>query len=124
MSKKNIVEKSSSQDENQPGVNFIRNIIDLDLKNNALDGRKWSGKPAPFPHQSEAQPDPAPIRTRFPPEPNGYLHLGHAKSICLNFGIAQDYGGLCHLRFDDTNPVKENEEYVQSIKNSVKMAWV
>src|SRR3970040_3050340 len=67
-----------------------------------------------------APPDPARIRTRFPPEPNGYLHYGHAKSICLNFGLAQQYGGLCHLRFDDTNPTKEEQEYVDSIIEAVK----
>src|ERR1700754_2490650 len=59
------------------------------------------------------------IRTRFPPEPNGYLHIGHAKSICLNFGIAREFGGLCNLRMDDTNPTKEESEYVESIKADV-----
>ncbi|MBY5920987.1 glutamine--tRNA ligase [Ferrimonas balearica] len=78
--------------------NFIRNIIDEDLA---------SGK-----HNS--------VHTRFPPEPNGYLHIGHAKSICLNFGIAKDYQGKCNLRFDDTNPVKEDIEYVESIKRDVQ----
>src|SRR5512136_1452160 len=77
--------------------NFIRNIIQDDLA---------SGK-----HTT--------IVTRFPPEPNGYLHIGHAKSICLNFGLARDFGGRCHLRFDDTNPAKEDVEYTESIKESV-----
>ena len=78
--------------------NFLRAIIDDDLK---------SGK-----HQN--------VVTRFPPEPNGYLHIGHAKSICLNFGLARDFGGRCHLRFDDTNPAKEELEYIESIKESVR----
>ena len=78
---------------------FIRDIINEDLRTNKFQGR---------------------VHTRFPPEPNGYLHIGHAKSICLNFGIAQDYKGLCNLRFDDTNPTKEEEEYVRSIIENVK----
>ncbi len=86
-----------SEAEARP-TNFIRQIIDEDLA---------SGK-----HNS--------VHTRFPPEPNGYLHIGHAKSICLNFGIAQDYQGQCNLRFDDTNPVKEDMEFVESIKNDVQ----
>ncbi|AEJ00571.1 Glutaminyl-tRNA synthetase [Nitrosomonas sp. Is79A3] len=81
--------------------NFIRNIIDEDNRTG-----KWNGR----------------VETRFPPEPNGYLHIGHAKSICLNFGIAHDYGGVCHLRFDDTNPEKEAQEYVDSICDSV--SWL
>ena len=82
--------------------NFIRNIIDKDLASGKHTG----------------------IITRFPPEPNGYLHIGHAKSICLNFGIAKDYKGVCHLRFDDTNPVKEDVEYVNSIMEDVRwLGW-
>ena len=88
-----------AETENRP-TNFIRNIIDADLSN---------GK-----HQS--------THTRFPPEPNGFLHIGHAKSICLNFGIAQDYKGLCNLRFDDTNPEKEDINYVKSIQEDV--SWL
>lgn len=79
--------------------NFIREIIDEDLKTNKYKGR---------------------VHTRFPPEPNGYLHIGHAKSISLNFGIARDYKGLCNLRFDDTNPTKEEQEYVDSIKEDIR----
>lgn len=88
-----------SEAEARPS-NFIRQIIDKDL----ADGTHTS------------------VHTRFPPEPNGYLHIGHAKSICLNFGIAQDYQGQCNLRFDDTNPEKEDVEYVESIKNDV--SWL
>jgi len=80
-------------------VNFITDIIDEDIKNGRCEKK---------------------TNTRFPPEPNGYLHIGHAKSICLNFGIAKHYGGLCNLRFDDTNPVKEETEYIESIKKDVR----
>jgi len=86
-----------SDTENRP-TNFIRQIIDADLETGKHDH----------------------VQTRFPPEPNGYLHIGHAKSICLNFGIAQDYQGLCNLRFDDTNPEKEDIDYVNSIQEDVK----
>ena len=80
------------------GKHFIADIVDADL----AAGR----------HRT--------IRTRFPPEPNGYLHLGHAKSICLNFGLAAEYGGTCNLRFDDTNPATESDEYVRSIQEDVR----
>ena len=78
--------------------NFIRNLIDEDLK----AGRHTE------------------VTTRFPPEPNGYLHIGHAKSICLNFGLARDYKGRCHLRFDDTNPTAEDPEFVASIQEDIQ----
>ena len=100
--------------------NFLRQIIESDLANSTYTGRQWGGSPGDAAHHAKGQPDPAKIRTRFPPEPNGYLHIGHAKSICLNFGLARDYGGVCHLRFDDTNPEKEDTEYVNSIIDSVK----
>ena len=81
--------------EKKRSLNFIEEIVEEDLREGRNDGR---------------------IQTRFPPEPNGYLHIGHAKAICMDFGIAQKYNGICNLRFDDTNPVKEDVEYVDSIK--------
>ncbi len=100
--------------------NFIRGIIDYDLAQGLYASRRWAGSPGDAAHQATGSPDPAKIRTRFPPEPNGYLHIGHAKSICLNFGLAQDYNGVCHMRFDDTNPEKEEQEYVDSIIEMVQ----
>ena len=100
--------------------NFIRHIIDADLASGKWVGRGWAGKPGDAASHAAAPEDIARIRTRFPPEPNGYLHFGHAKSICLNFGLARDYGGACHMRFDDTNPEKEEQEYVDSILDAVK----
>jgi glutaminyl-tRNA synthetase len=102
--------------------NFIRQIIEADLMAGKFAKRRWNGKPGSVLSLHKAPPDPAKIRTRFPPEPNGYLHYGHAKSICLNFGLAHDYGGACHLRFDDTNPAKEETEYVDSIRDAV--SWL
>ena len=80
--------------EKKKGLNFIEEIVADDLAKGKNGGR---------------------LNTRFPPEPNGYLHIGHAKAIALDFGIAQQYGGTCNLRFDDTNPVKEDTEYIESI---------
>jgi len=96
-------DKNKPATANAPSSNFLRAIIDHDL--------------AAGTHAREGMP---PVITRFPPEPNGYLHIGHAKSICLNFGLARDYDGRCHLRFDDTNPEKEDQEYVDTIMDSVK----
>src|SRR5881398_507647 len=80
-------------------LDFIREMIVEDIRTGKFGGR---------------------IITRFPPEPNGYLHIGHAKSICLNFGIAQEFGGRCHLRMDDTNPTKEEQEYIDAIQRDVR----
>src|ERR1041385_5629709 len=89
-----------SERETEPtGLDFVRRIVEEDIKTG-----KWNGR----------------VATRFPPEPNGYLHIGHAKSICLNFGIAEEFNGTCNLRYDDTNPSKEEEEYVKSIEEDVK----
>jgi len=94
-----IDEKASGKEAAvEPGRDFIRDIVKADLDAGRIKG----------------------VVTRFPPEPNGYLHIGHAKSICLNFGIAEDFNGRCHLRFDDTNPVKEEQEYIDAIKRDVK----
>lgn len=90
---------ADTDNKKEAGVDFIRAIVNDDMKTGKYQGR---------------------VHTRFPPEPNGYLHLGHAKSICLNFGLAQEYGGKCNLRFDDTNPLKETPEFVESIKTDVR----
>jgi glutaminyl-tRNA synthetase len=103
-----------------PTGNFIRTIIEADLASEKYAGRGWGGKPGSARSHANTPADPARIRTRFPPEPNGYLHIGHAKSICLNFVLARDYAGACHMRFDDTNPEKEEQEYVDSIIHAVQ----
>ena len=85
--------------EDKPTMHFVQEIVEEDNRTGKWDGR---------------------VHTRFPPEPNGYLHIGHAKSICLNFGLAAQYGGRCNLRFDDTNPIKEEDEYVDAIIEDVR----
>ena len=102
-----------------PAGNFIRQIIEADLAAGRYAGRRWSGEPGLASRHEAAPADAAPVRTRFPPEPNGYLHLGHAKSICLNFGLALEFAGACHLRFDDTNPTREEQQYVDAIIDAV-----
>ena len=104
----------------KPTSNFLRQIIEADLAAGTHAARRWGGAPGDAAHHQQGEVDAARIRTRFPPEPNGYLHVGHAKSICLNFGLARDYQGVCHLRFDDTNPEKEDQEYVDSIIDAVR----
>ena len=104
----------------KPGSNFLRQIVERDLAAGTYAQRRFAGTPGDAAHHAAGQSDPAKIRTRFPPEPNGYLHIGHAKSITLNFGLAAEYGGVCHLRFDDTNPEKEEQEYVDSILDAVR----
>src|SRR3954469_7116377 len=89
---------SDVQNKGEAGQDFIRDLIKADLE---------SGR-----HRS--------VVTRFPPEPNGYLHIGHAKSICLNFGVAEEFGGHCSLRFDDTNPTKEEQQYIDAIERDVR----
>jgi glutaminyl-tRNA synthetase len=100
-------------------TNFIRQAIEKDLASGKYAQRRWGGEPGPASKHANAPLDPAKVRTRFPPEPNGYLHIGHAKSILLNFGVAREYGGVCHMRFDDTNPEKEEQEFVDGILDAV-----
>jgi glutaminyl-tRNA synthetase len=110
----------STEKESAKPSNFLRQIIEKDLAANTYAGRRWGGSPGDATHHAAGNVDAQKVRMRFPPEPNGYLHVGHAKSICLNFGLARDYGGVCHLRFDDTNPEKEEIEYVNGIIDAVK----
>ncbi len=90
---------TTSIEEPKKSLNFIEQIVENDLSEGKNEGR---------------------LQTRFPPEPNGYLHIGHAKAICMDFGVAQKYGGVCNLRFDDTNPQKEDNEYVEAIKEDIQ----
>ena len=109
----------ATPEEHKPS-HFLRQIIDKDLADGTYAQRHWGGSPGDAAHHAAGPLDTAKVRLRFPPEPNGYLHVGHAKSICLNFGLARDYGGVCHLRFDDTNPEKEDTEYVNAIIDAVQ----
>ena len=92
-------EKTTTENEEKKSISFVEQIVENDL----AEGK--NGKR---------------IQTRFPPEPNGYIHIGHAKAICMDFGVAEKYNGICNLRFDDTNPTKENTEYVENIMNDIK----
>jgi glutaminyl-tRNA synthetase len=109
----------SNPADKPPSSNFLRAQIEADMARGVTATRLWSALPGTHPDERSLVADPARIRTRFPPEPNGYLHIGHAKSICLNFGLARDYDGVCHMRFDDTNPVKEEQEYVDTIQETI-----
>jgi len=111
---------SAPKEDTVKPSNFLRHVIEQDLARGSFSGRRFAGTPGDATHHQSGPLDPARIRTRFPPEPNGYLHIGHAKSICLNFGLAREYGGVCHLRFDDTNPEKEEQEYVDAILDAVR----
>ena len=115
------VDNASAKAKGAPAPsNFLRHIIENDLESGTYAARQWGGTPGDAQHHAQGMADPAKVRMRFPPEPNGYLHLGHAKSIWLNFEMAKEYGGVCHLRFDDTNPEKEEQEYVDSIRDAVQ----
>ena len=111
---------TNQKESNESTPNFIRAIIEKNISQKLFANKKWAGTPGNKTHHDNGTQDAAKIRTRFPPEPNGYLHIGHAKSIFLNFGLARDFSGACHLRFDDTNPEKENKEFVESIISDVK----
>ena len=97
-----MTEINTTENSEKKSLNFIEQIVEKDLQEGKNGGR---------------------IQTRFPPEPNGYLHIGHAKAICLDFGIAQRYGGTCNLRFDDTNPTKEDVEYVEKPLRKTSSGW-
>ena len=94
-----MVENTATENSEKKSLNFIEEMVEKDLAQGKNGGR---------------------VQTRFPPEPNGYLHIGHAKAICLDFGMAQKHGGICNLRFDDTNPTKEDTEYVDAIKEDIE----
>jgi len=110
----------NSSPTNTVPSNFIRAVIEKSIKSGRFAEKKWNGKPGDKSHHNKGSIDKAKIRTRFPPEPNGYLHIGHAKSIFLNFGLAKDYNGACHLRFDDINPDKEHKECVKEIIDNIQ----
>ena len=94
-----MAENTAAESSEKKSLNFIEEMVEKDLAQGKNGGR---------------------VQTRFPPEPNGYLHIGHAKAICMDFGMAEKHGGICNLRFDDTNPTKEDTEYVDAIKEDIK----
>ncbi|MFN9747888.1 MAG: glutamine--tRNA ligase/YqeY domain fusion protein [Burkholderiales bacterium] len=114
------MKKTPKQANESKPSHFLRQIIEKDLAQGTYTHRRFAGTPGGRAHHMDAALDPAKVRTRFPPEPNGFLHVGHAKSICLNFGLAQEYEGVCHLRFDDTNPEKEEQIYIDAIIDAVR----
>ena len=113
---------TNSQNKIASSSNFIRAKIEKDISNNLYKNKLWNKSPGNSNHQLKGELDKAKIRTRFPPEPNGYLHIGHTKAIGISFGLGEKYQAPVNLRFDDTNPAKEEQKYVDAIKEDI--AWM